>query len=147
MTVSGYLRPQTGELPHAVPSPVTAPFWEACRRWELLFQRCARCGTARFPPAEFCRECLSRELGWERSAGQGRLESWTIVHRPVTPAFVTPYAPAIVTLEEGYQMVTNIINVVPTGLRRGMAVRVTFAGVSGSLVLPYFEPAPDSESK
>jgi len=63
---------------------------------------------------------------------------WT---RPATPAFATPYAPAIVTLAEGYQMVTNIINAVPSQLRLDLPVRVTFVGVTADLVLPYFEPA------
>ena len=136
-----YLRPQAAELPHAVPGPVTAPFWEACRRSELLYQRCGHCHAATFPPTENCRECLAPELRWERSAGNGVLYSWTIVHRPVTPAFTTPYAPAIVTLPEGYQMLTNIVNATPSQLRLDLPVRVTFAETGAGLVLPYFEPA------
>jgi uncharacterized protein len=139
--LSDYLKPQAGELPHAVPSPLTTPFWDACRRGELLFQRCGQCGAATFPPTGFCRECLNAELRWERGAGRGTLYSWTVVHRPVTPAFTTPYAPAIVTLDEGYQMVTNIVNAKPADLCLGLPVRVTFHDVSGGLVLPYFEPA------
>jgi uncharacterized OB-fold protein len=135
-----YLEPQHADLPHAIPGPVTAPFWAACRRSELLFQRCGQCGAPAFPPAELCRECLARDLRWERSAGLGVLYSWTIVHRPVTPAFATPYAPAIVTLAEGYQMLTNVIKATPRQLRLDLPVRVTFIDVSGGLVLPYFEP-------
>jgi hypothetical protein len=63
------------------------------------------------------------------------------VHRPVTPVFVTPYAPAIVALDEGYEMVTNIINAKPSQLRAGLPVRVAFFDVDGGMVLPYFEPA------
>lgn len=137
----GYLKPQTADLPHAVPGPLTAPFWDACRRSELLFQRCGNCAAVTFPPTDFCRECQRQELRWERSSGHGTLYSWTVVHRPVTPAFTTPYAPAIVTLDEGYQMVTNIINARPADLHAGLPVRVAFAGVGGGLVLPYFEPA------
>jgi uncharacterized OB-fold protein len=136
-----YLEPQAAALPHAEPSLVTSPFWAACRRSVLLYQRCGHCRAAAFPPAELCRECLARELRWERSAGHGTLYSWTIVHRPATPAFATPYAPAIVTLAEGYQMLTNIINVKPGQLRLDLPVRVTFIDVSAGLVLPYFEPA------
>jgi uncharacterized protein len=140
------LQPQAAELPHATPGDVTAPFWDACRRSELLYQRCTRCGAVGFPPAQHCRGCLARELHWEQSAGRGRLDSWTVVHRAVTSAFATPYAPAIVTLDEGYQMVTNVINAEPGNLCRGLPLRVTFVkvsrgtDVSGSLVLPYFEP-------
>jgi hypothetical protein len=135
------LLPQAADVPHAVPGPVTAPFWAACRRSELLFQRCGQCAAVMFPPTEACRECLHRDLRWERGAGGGVLYSWTVVHRPATPAFATPYAPAIVTLAEGYQMVTNIINAVPSQLRLDLPVRVTFVGVTADLVLPYFEPA------
>jgi uncharacterized protein len=141
------LEPQFGELPHADPGPVTAPFWDACGRSELLFQRCGRCRAATFPPAEFCRECQARDQRWERSAGLGLLYSWTVVHRPATPAFATPYAPAIVTLDEGYQMVTNIINAKPRQLRLDLPVRVIFIGVGGGLVLPYFEPAQDRKGQ
>ena len=138
-----YLEPQAGELPHADPGPLTAPFWAGCRRSELLFQRCGDCHAVTFPPAELCRECQGRDQRWERSAGCGALYSWTVVYRPVTPAFRTPYAPAIVTLDEGYQMMTNIIGTTPGQLRVELRVRVTFAG-GGGLVLPYFEPAEDS---
>jgi uncharacterized OB-fold protein len=145
------LHPQTGDLPHADPSPVTAPFWEAGARGELLFQRCEACGTPAFPPTTHCRECLSDQLSWERSEGRGSLYSWTIVHRPVTPAFTAPYAPAIVTLAEGYQMVTNIVGTTSDQLRLDLPVRVAFHPVGGDLYsyrpsggdlyLPYFEPA------
>jgi uncharacterized OB-fold protein len=137
----GYLRPQPGPVPHAAPGPVTAPFWAACRQSRLLYQRCDQCDAAQFPPAELCRECLARAPRWEASSGRGALDSWTIVHRPATPAFVTPYAPAIVTLEEGYQMLTNIINARPGQLRPGLPLRVAFAEAGEGLVLPYFEPA------
>ena len=135
------LQPQAAELPHAAPSRLTAVFWDACRRSELLFQRCGRCAGANFPPTEFCRQCQAREHQWERSSGHGTLYSWTVVHRPVTPAFATPYAPAIVAMDEGYQMVTNIINARPSELRAGLPVMVTFTDVSNGLVLPYFQPA------
>lgn len=136
-----FLEPQAAELPHATPSSLSAVFWDACRRSELVFQRCGSCHAAGFPPTELCRRCQASEHQWERSAGHGVLYSWTVVYRPVTPAFVTPYAPAIVTLDEGYQMVTNIINAKPGQLRAGLPVKVTFIDVSQGLVLPYFEPA------
>jgi uncharacterized OB-fold protein len=136
------LPPQAADLPNATPSQLTAVFWDACRRSELLFQRCGRCEGVNFPPTEFCRQCQAREHQWERSSGHGTLYSWTVVHRPVTPAFATPYAPAIVTLDEGYQMVTNIINVSPSELRAGLPVMVTFVAVNEGLVLPYFQPEP-----
>ncbi|OBB68530.1 Zn-ribbon domain-containing OB-fold protein [Mycobacterium sp. 852014-50255_SCH5639931] len=131
------LRPQTGPVPHAS-SHLSVPFWEGCRSGELRYQRCEACGLANFPPTEHCRQCLSAQVRWERSAGQGDIYSWTVVHRPVTAEFEPPYAPAIVTLDEGYQMLTNVVGVAPEDLRIGMRVRVQFHAVGPDVMLPYF---------
>jgi uncharacterized OB-fold protein len=135
------LVPQPGGVPHAAPGPLTAPFWAACARAELLFQRCGQCGAATFPPSEHCRECLAFDQRWERSDGTGTLYSFTVVWRPVTPAFTPPYAAAIVTLDEGYSMVTNIVGTRVDALRVDLPVRVDFRQVGAALWLPYFRPA------
>lgn len=134
---SEMLRPQTGPVPHGS-SPVSAPFWDGCRAGELRYQRCADCDSANFPPTEHCRQCLSTELRWLLSGGAGEVYSWTVVHRPVTAEFEPPYAPAIVDLDEGYQMLTNIVGVAPHELEVGMRVRVRFHAVDTDVTLPYF---------
>lgn len=138
---SAVLLPQRGDLPHAEPTPLSRPFWEQCARGVLTFQRCRSCRSVCFPPVEVCRQCLGTDLLWEPSAGRGTLYSWTVVHRPVTPAFSAPYAPAIVDLDEGYQMITNLIGIAPDQIRAGMAVVVEFHEVRPGLHLPYFRPA------
>jgi uncharacterized OB-fold protein len=135
------LTAQRTAVPHATPGPLTAPFWRGCADQVLLFQRCRACSAVNFPPSEHCRQCLSFELEWERSLGGGVVYSWTVVHRAATPVFETPYAPAIVTLAEGYQMLTNIIGAAPDEVRVGMAVQVDFREVSTDLWLPYFRPS------
>jgi uncharacterized OB-fold protein len=55
--------------------------------------------------------------------------------------FETPYAPAIVTLDEGYQMLTNVIGAGVDEVRVGMPVQVDFREVSTDLWLPYFRPS------
>lgn len=134
---SEMLRPQAGPVPHGS-NPVSAPFWEGCRAGELRYQRCADCDSANFPPTEHCRQCLSTELRWWLSDGTGEVYSWTVVHRPVTAEFEPPYAPAIVDLDEGYQMLTNIVDVAPHELNVGMRVRVQFQAVGADVKLPYF---------
>jgi uncharacterized OB-fold protein len=131
------LRPQTGPLPHAS-SEVSVPFWQGCGAGELRYQRCESCGLSNFPPTEHCRQCLSAELRWERGGGVGEIYSWTVVHRPVTAEFEPPYAPAIVTLDEGYQMLTNVVGVDPADLAIGLRVRVQFHAVGADVTLPYF---------
>jgi uncharacterized OB-fold protein len=135
------LAAQQAAVPHATPGPLTAPFWQGCAEGTLLFQRCAACAAANFPPAEHCRQCLSTDLGWERSGGRGVVYSWTVVHRAATPVFETPYAPAIITMSEGYQLLTNIIGANVDEVRVGLAVQVDFREVSTDLWLPYFRPA------
>lgn len=135
------LSPQTVPLPHAS-SHVSAPFWAACRSGELRYQRCGACGVANFPPTEHCRQCLSDELVWMASGGVGEIYSWTVVYRPVTAEFAPPYAPAIVTLDEGYQMLTNIVGVAPNQLAIGMRVQVQFHPVGPDVTLPYFTRLP-----
>jgi uncharacterized protein len=131
------LRPQAGPVPHAS-SHLSVPFWEGCRAGRLRYQRCEACGAPNFPPTEHCRQCLSAYLLWMDSGGVGEIYSWTVVHRPVTAEFAAPYAPAIVTLDEGYQMLTNIVGVAPGELRIGMRVRVQFHATGPDVTLPYF---------
>ena len=131
------LQPQTESVPHAS-SQVSMPFWRGCRDGELRYQRCESCGLSNFPPTEHCRQCLSAELRWTPSEGLGEIYSWTVVHRPVSPEFEPPYAPAIITMDEGYQMLTNIVGVAPEDLAVGLRVRVQFHAVGPDLTLPYF---------
>jgi uncharacterized OB-fold protein len=81
-------------------------------------------------------------LRWTPGGGAGEIYSWTVVHRPVTAEFDPPYAPAIVTLDEGYQMLTNVVGVAPGDLAVGMRVRVQFHSVGTDVTLPYFTGSP-----
>jgi len=143
--MSELLEPQVGYLPHATPGRLTRTFWDACADGRLTFQRCDACRMIAFPPVEVCRACLSTELRWENSSGRGRLYSWTVVHRPVTPDFVTPYVPAIIDLDEGYQMMSNLIGIRVDQISVDLPVQVTFERLLDDLVLPYFVPARASD--
>ncbi len=144
------LEPQSGPLPHAAPSGAGAPFWAGCAAGELRYQRCRNCAAVTFPPVETCRDCLSGDLAWEVSSGRGTVYSWTVVHRPATPAFAVPYAPAIVDVAEGFQVLTNLVGVAPEDITAGMPVAVRFESVgppgTEAPTLPYFAPAPPEES-
>jgi uncharacterized OB-fold protein len=122
------------------PTVVSQPFWDGCARRELMFQRCTACERAVFNPAVACRYCGGVSLAWERSQGLGTLYSWSIVWRPQTPSFEVPYCVIIVDLDEGYQMVSNLVDYPPDEVTVGMRVEVEFL-TEGDFTLPYFRPA------
>ena len=135
-----WLHPQSEGIPILRTSPLTATFWDGCKEGELRYQRCTACQAAIFNPTHVCRVCTSRELAWEVSAGLGTVYSYTICHRPMTPQFTDIYAPIIVDLDEGYQMLSDLVGCSAEDVRVGMRVRVLFHSI-GDRTLPYFEPA------
>ena len=136
------LVPQTGNIPILRVSPLTRPFWDGVDQHELRYQRCAECGAAIFNPAHVCRSCTSSNLEWQVGGGVGTVYSWTVCHRPMTPDFVTPYAPIIVDLDEGYQMLSNLIGCTVADVRVGLRVEVVYHAVRDR-TLPYFRPVVD----
>jgi uncharacterized OB-fold protein len=134
------LEPPGADVPAPVTSALTDVYWDGCRRGELLFQRCMACGAANFKPAHRCRSCLSDALEWQKSAGQGLVYSWTVVWRGPTADFRVPYAPAIVELDEGYQMMSAVVGCAPADVRIGQRVAVEFHPVASGFRLPYFRP-------
>ena len=134
------LEPQTAAVVRAEPSTLTAVFWAGCGRGVLLHQRCTSCGCAVFDPAARCRACLSTALDWQQSSGTGVIATWSLVWRPVNPSYQVPYAVAVVDVDDGYQIVTNIVGCDHTEVRTGMRVAVTFHADSEGFTLPYFTP-------
>lgn len=135
------LQPQPVGIPTPATSVRAAPYWEACRRHELTYQRCANCGYVGPRPFTVCAHCLGTETTWERSAGRGTLYSWTVVWRPQRAAFVVPYAPAIIDMNEGYRITSAMIGCAVDDLVPDLPVEVEFHPVSDELTLPYFRPA------
>jgi uncharacterized OB-fold protein len=133
--MSEYIKP----LPK--PSPTSRPYWEAARRHELQLQHCAGCGSYIYYPRPRCPNCMSDSLKWERVSGRGKLYSYTIVRRASTRSFAdAPYVLAIVELDEGPRMTTNMI-APPEQLKIGMPVAVFFDDVTPEQTLVKFKPA------
>jgi uncharacterized OB-fold protein len=117
-------------------------FWDGVRAHQLLIQRCATCGALRHPPRPMCPQCQSLEWDTIESSGRGTVYSFVIPHHPPWPWFPDPYVVALVDLEEGTRLVTNITGVAPEAVTIGMPVVVRFEHFDGDLVLPLFEPEP-----
>jgi uncharacterized OB-fold protein len=92
-------------------TPLTAPFWEGLRDGVLRFQRCRACAIPRLPPSSECPVCLAAESEWEGAAGGGRLVSWVVFRRAFHPSFAEriPYEVAVVELDEGPRLITNLV--------------------------------------
>lgn len=117
-------------------------FWEACRRHELYVQRCRQCGLTRYYPRAVCTQCMSSDVGWVRSTGRGEVYTFTVTHQNHAPGFreQLPYVLAYVELEEGVQMLTNIVDCAPDEVRIGLPVEVTFEDVTDEIAIPRFKP-------
>lgn len=100
-----------------LPSPTidenSRPFWDGVGQGVLRYQNCWSCGARWLPPRSECPACLAPEPGWEAASGRARLVSWVVYHRAFNPAFEerVPYTVAIVELEEGPRLISNIVGV------------------------------------
>ena len=117
-------------------------YWEACRRHELVLQRCSACRTLRYYPRAVCPECMSSEVAWERMSGRGTVYTFTATYQNQSPGFrdELPYVLAYVTLDEGVQMLSNIVGCPADQVKIGMPVEVTFEDVNDHIAIPRFRP-------
>ncbi len=130
--------PSTRPVPN--PTNASAPYWEACRKHVLRFQRCAACNYVLFYPGYACPVCWSNKLEWITSSGRGSIYSLTVVEHPATDYFaeIGPVTVALVELEEGPIMMTNIVGSPPHDARIGDKVTVDFVDVNEAVSLPVF---------
>jgi len=123
--------------PH--PTDISKPFWNACRAHRLIMQKCDDCGEMNFYPVYICTTCGSERLDWTELSGRGRIHSITVVHRPAAPVFAssTPYALALVKVDEGPIMMSNIVGPNALKARIDDPVEVQFEDI-GDVTLPRF---------
>lgn len=121
------------------------PFWEAARDEKLILQQCKECENHIFYPRAVCPHCSSDNLAWVNASGNGTVYSYTIVENNPPSAFTNdvPYVVAVVRLDEGVQMLSNIVGCDPADVRCDMPVRVTFEKLDDEFTLPKFAPAKD----
>lgn len=128
-----YVKP----LPYA--DAETRPYWEWAKRHELRMQRCADCGTLRFPPGPMCPSCNSLRDEWVRMRGTATIYSWIVVHPPVLPAFAAdaPYSVVLVQLDDHpIRLVGQVVDLPHHKLTAGLPVEVVFDDVTPEVTLP-----------
>jgi uncharacterized OB-fold protein len=123
-------------------NPETLPFWEGTKRHELLIQKCRSCGSFRFYPRSICPQCLSYEADWVKVSGHGQIYSFTVSYRARSQGFKAdaPYNIAIVELEEGVRLMSNIVECVNAELKIGLPVEAVFEDVTPEITIPRFRP-------
>jgi uncharacterized OB-fold protein len=114
---------------------LTRPFWAAASERRLVMQCCAACDRFQFYPRPFCLACGSDRLEWREVAGSGTVYAATTVHLRYDPAFEPPYTVAIVELDAGPRLLTQLV-----GDAAGIGERVTLAWHErpGLPPLPFF---------
>jgi len=115
-------------------------FWTAAADNRLVAQRCLRCHEFHHPPRPMCPNCHSLDHEWVELMGTGTLYSYAILHHPKHPAFTYPLIAALVELDEGIRLVSNLVDVEPDAVEIGMPLRVAFAPVEDGLAVPVFAP-------
>ena len=125
----------------------TAPYWEGTSAGKLLIKECGSCGRMFFYPRSHCPSCWSTDTTWREASGRGTVYTFTVVYQNDLPPFRdrVPYVVAIVELDEGVRMTSNIEGIAPEDVRCGMPVRVAFreeARRENEVVsIPVFRPA------
>ena len=124
------------------PDLETQPYWDAAKEGKLLIKRCSACGRAHFYPRPFCPHCWSDDVAWEEASGRATLYTFTIVRRNDLPPFPdrVPYVAAVVDLEEGTRMMTNVEGCDPDEVVIGMDLTVAFRE-EDDFAIPVFRKA------
>ncbi|WP_067889603.1 Zn-ribbon domain-containing OB-fold protein [Nocardia vaccinii] len=116
-------------------------FWDGLREHRLLIQRCTQCRTLRVPPRPMCGECTSLEWEAIESAGRGIVYSYVLPHYPPMPMFTDPHIVALIELDEGVRIVSNLCDITPDRVSVGMRVEAFYVAFNdGELVLHQFRP-------
>jgi uncharacterized OB-fold protein len=122
-----------------VETPETSYLWEGYRRRQLLLQRCARCGRLRFLPAHHCAACHCPEWRAWPASGTGTVLSYVITRRPDRLPVVDEFPLlAIIQLDEGVRLVSNVTGIPPERMRIGLPVQAYFDDVADNCTLVRF---------
>jgi uncharacterized OB-fold protein len=129
-----------------VPTPDddTREFWDGCAAGVFLLRRCRACGAHHHYPRPFCPRCWSRDVEWTEASGRARLYTYSVVHENDLPPWPerVPYVAAVVDLDEGPRVMTNVEGCAFDDLEIGMPLVVRFRRITDDVAIPVFVPAP-----
>lgn len=136
---AGFIKPELTE--------VNRGFWEGAAAGELSVQRCDDCRELRYPPALRCPVCLSDKWAWTPLSGRGEVLSYIVIHQKYNAAWAdrVPYNVAIIQLDEGPRMISNVLPLSGADINVGMPVQVVFEDEDG-VAVPRFAPVHNDEN-
>ena len=131
------------DIPLPVPSSATEAFWAAAREARLVLPRCDGCGFHWFPPSLACPRCGFERYSWIPASGRGTVFSFVVYHRVYHRAFKNkvPYVVAVIELEEGPRLISNVVGIAPENVRCDMPVSVVFEELRDGIRIPKFTPS------
>lgn len=115
-------------------------YWEAAEREEFLGQRCVDCKAFRQPPRPMCPHCHSLKRENVPLSGKGKVVSWVMPVHPHPFGYEQPPVVALVEVEEGFRVVTNLLGVELDQVTMDLPVAVEFQPTGGGKKLPVFRP-------
>jgi len=120
----------------------TKPFWDGCIEHQLRFQKCQICNHVRWPASILCPRCYSSDTDWVIASGKGKVYTFVVFRYAYHKAFKNdlPYVTAVVELEEGPHLLTNIVDCGPEEVYCDMPVEVKWEAINKKLSLPKFKP-------
>ena len=128
-----------------VPDEVSAPYWQACGRHELVLARCSDCGEVSHPPDVTCPSCnsLDPRFAWEAASGAGRVRSWTVIRHSFLSGFELPFLLVDVQLDDHPQvrLIGRLVDGPDTPLALGDPMAVTFDDLAPGVSVPAFTKA------
>jgi len=135
------LSTDTATRPLPAVDDVSRPYWEAAARGELLIQECPACGHRQFYPRALCTACAATPE-WRTASGRGTVYTYTVIRQNWSEPFrsMQPYIVAMIELEEGPRMMSNVTECPPEDIAIGMPVEVWFEPVEEGLAIPLFRP-------
>ena len=121
---------------------LSKPFYDACKEHRLIYQKCRDCNQVIFFPKILCTNCMGHNLEWKESKGKGTVLTYTVTYDYGPQEFMQdgPYALALIDMDEGYRMMSNIIGCEFSDIKCGMPVEVVFEVATEEITLPKFRP-------
>jgi uncharacterized OB-fold protein/acyl dehydratase len=116
-------------------------WWDRVDKGELPIQRCKTCGTLHHPPRPMCGRCQSTEWDSIAAKGGGTIYSYTVIHQPKFPGYDYPIVCAVIELDEGTRIVSNVVGCDPAEVKIGMRVQLSMDKIDDTMTLPMFRPA------